>query len=260
VSRNFETLLPPPALLDRLLSVVFWLLSLGWFVLVMPVMYVVALYVPNDRTEWLNRLYCWGQVFFTGSRYRVVRHPGVSDDVQYIFMQNHVNILDHVTMYNSSKHFKQGIELAKHFDYPIYGRFMKARGTIPVEPKSPTRIEDLSRLMKAEVDEGHSILAFPEGTRTRTGEVGPFKKGLFRICRDIGLPVVPVAVTGMHEVLATGQWLMRPFHTVTVHLLEPEDPTGMDDEQLDRLIQRCHDKVAGAVEDHRRALAAKVGT
>jgi hypothetical protein len=99
----------------------------------MGTMMAVAAVVPPERTEWLSRLYCRGQVAMTGARWRSVVDPAVDPARPYLFACNHVNLLDHVTMYNSTPHFKQGLELESHFKIPVYGWFMKQRGTIPVK-------------------------------------------------------------------------------------------------------------------------------
>ena len=183
----------PPRLevtvLDRLISVAMWIIALCWMVPLMATMMVVALVVPSDRTQWLTRLYCGGQVRLTGARWRAVVDPAIDTETPYIFCCNHVNLLDHVTMYNSTPHFKQGVELASHFDIPVYGWFMKQRGTIPVH-RGQGAVDRLRVDVRREIDAGHSVLVFPEGTRTVSGRVGSFRKGLFRIARDLDVQVV----------------------------------------------------------------------
>lgn len=240
---------PAPTLGERLVSVILWTIGLLWLVPMMATMMLVAIFVPSDRTDWLNRLYCWGQIRATGARYEVVVHPDVDPEQVYIFACNHVNLLDHVTMYNSTPHFKQGVELASHFKIPVYGWFMRQRGTIAVH-RGQGKIEQLTKDVKAEVERGHSILVFPEGTRTLDGRVGRFRKGFFRIARDLELSVVPVSVTGMYEILRKGSSIMRPGDIVTVHCDAPVSLAGMTNEELDVAIAKIRDQVAGHVDRH----------
>src|SRR5688572_30306602 len=127
--------------------------------------------VPSHRVNVLGRLYCKGQIALTFAKWRAVVHPDVDPDRAYIFAQNHTNHFDHVMLYNATPHFKQGIELESHFKYPFYGWFMKARGTIPVRRGERGQTSQLFRRMRREIDEGRSILAFPEGSRSRSGRV-----------------------------------------------------------------------------------------
>ena len=71
-----------------------------------------------------------------GTRLRHEVHPDVDPARPYMFVQNHVNLLDHCTVYNATPHFKQGVELAKHFEIPVYGWFM--RHAAPSCPRDAT--------------------------------------------------------------------------------------------------------------------------
>ena len=242
--------LPPDGPLAAPVAVLLWWVGLCWMVPMMLTMMLVALVVPPERTEWLSRLYCRGQVALLLGRWRAVVDPAVDPRQTYIFCQNHVNLLDHVTMYPATPHFKQGIELASHFRIPVYGWFMKQRGTIGVERGRREGLQSLREGMRREVGAGHSLLVFPEGTRTTTGRVGPFKTGTFRLARELGVPVVPVAVTGMYETLRKGSWLLRPGHSVTVHVLAPIPTAGLDDAALATLADEVQRRIAAVVDAH----------
>jgi len=248
VSTPAAVTLRDDTVVDTLLAVVLWWLGVMWMVPMMLLMMAVALVVPPDRSQGLSRLYCRGQVWLTGSRWQARVDPQVDPEGVYLFAQNHVNLLDHVTMYPSTPHFKQGIELESHFRIPIYGWFMKQRGTLGVRRGDRRAFRKLKQDFAAEVERGHSLLVFPEGTRTTTGRVGPFKTGTLRMARDVGVPVVPVAVTGMYEVLRKGSWLLRPGHTVTVHVLAPVPTQGVTDEQLPELAAEVQRRIADVVD------------
>lgn len=237
-------------IVDKAIAVLLWWLGLSWIVPMMTLMMLVGLVVRADRMEWLNRLYCRGQVWLTGSRWRAEVDPSVDPKAVYLFAQNHVNLLDHVSMYPATPHFKQGIELEAHFKIPVYGWFMKQRGTLAVRRGDRRAYRKLVEGFRAEVAQGHSLLVFPEGTRTTTGRVGPFKTGTLRMARDLGVPIVPVAVTGMYEVLRKGSWLLRPGHTVTVHILAPIPTEGLADEALPELADEVRRRIADKVDAH----------
>jgi 1-acyl-sn-glycerol-3-phosphate acyltransferase len=241
----------PAGVVDHVVSGAMWTAGLVWLVPMMTSMMGAALVVHPDRTEWLSRLYCRGQVALTGARWRAVVDPAVDPSRPYLFAANHVNLLDHVTMYNATPHFKQGMELESHFSIPVYGWFMRQRGTIAVRKGAGTeQMDDLRARVAAEVARGHSVLAFPEGTRTRDGRVRRFRKGVFAIARDLRLPIVPVAVTGMYEILQADRGLMRPGREVTVYCDAPIDPSDVPDRELPQLAQRVHEVVAGRVDSY----------
>jgi len=221
---------------DRAVSVGLWTSGLGWLVPMMTGMFALSMVVPPRRTDWLNRLYCLGQMKAVGARWRAVVDPSVDPERPYLFAQNHVNLLDHVSLYPATPHFKQGLELESHFKIPVYGWFMKARGTIGVRSGKQGQTPEIMANMRSEVARGHSILAFPEGTRTLDGRVGPFRKGVFYIARDLGIPVVPVSVTGMYSVLRKGSAIMRPGD-VTVYVDAPIETAGVPDAEIGELAE-----------------------
>jgi 1-acyl-sn-glycerol-3-phosphate acyltransferase len=250
VPREDPVVLPEDTLWDRAVAVALWAVGVAWMVPVMTLMMLAQLVRRPDRIEGLSRVYCRGQVAATGSRWRCVVDPSVDPDRAYIFAQNHVNLLDHVTMYPATPHFKQGIELASHFRIPIYGWFMKQRGTLGVVRGDPDKRAHLQQGMARELQAGHSLLVFPEGTRTTTGRVGRVRTGTLRMARDLGAPIAPVAVTGMYEVLRKGSWLLRPGHTVTVHVLAPIETAGLPDEALPALASEIRRRLAERVDAH----------
>lgn len=240
--------LPSPSGLDRVAAVGLWGLGLSWLVPMLSTMTALHKLLPGRELEPLNRLYCWGQVKLLGARARAEVHPSVDPATPYMFVQNHTNHFDHVACYNATPHFKQGIELKEHFRYPFYGTFMRARGTIGVDRGAGGQSPEVLAAMEAEVRAGHSILGFPEGTRTTTGRVGPFRRGLFFIARDLGLPVCPVAVTGMYEVMRKGSLMLRAGGRLTVHV-GPVFPTaGLDDDGVTALVGDVREVVAGHVD------------
>lgn len=248
-ARQLPAALPaPPTVADRLVSVALWTAGLAWMVPMMTGMTALSWFVHPRRTDALSRLYCRGQIALTGARWRAVVHPDVDPAQPYLFAQNHVNLLDHVMLYPATPHFKQGMELAEHFRIPVYGWFMRARGTIPVVRGRRNQLEELTERVRREVELGHSILAFPEGTRTKDGRVGRFRKGIFLVARDVGLPIVPVAVTGSYEVLRKGSALMRPGGRVTVWCEKPVPTAGVPDAEIPDLIEHVRRVVADRVD------------
>ncbi len=239
---------PAPSAVDRVVSVGLWGLGLAWLVPMLGLLMALQTVIPADRLDWLARLYTQGQLRLTLARLRYDVHPDVRPDQPYLFVQNHVNHFDHCALYAATPHFKQGLELKDHFRYPVYGWFMRQRGTIPVDPKARGQLRLLRKQFADELARGHSLLAFPEGTRTTTGRVGPFHRGLLHVARDLGLPVVPVAVTGAYEVMRKGSWLIRPFREVTVHVEAPVPTAGLTNDELVTLAERLRETVAARVD------------
>jgi 1-acyl-sn-glycerol-3-phosphate acyltransferase len=226
-----NAVLRPDTPLDYALSALLWGAGLAWLVPMMSLQRALYRVVDPRRLQPLERLYTRGQVALTGSRWRALVDPAIDPARAYVFFQNHVNHLDHCTMYSATPHFKQGVELEEHFRYPVYGPYMRARGTIPVRRGDAAQLRQLVSRMRAALARGDSLLVFPEGTRTLTGQLGEFQPGMFRIAQQLGAAIVPVTVTGMYRVMRKGSYLIRPGHDVTVYCdapIETSDKTRRD--------------------------------
>lgn len=242
---------PPHELsaVDRLRSAALWGRGLAWLLPWTSSLIALNRTLGADRIQAANRLFCTGMLKTTGAKWKAVVDPAVKDDETYIFAQNHVNHLDFVTMHNATPHFKQGVELESHFRYPFYGWFMSSRGTIAVPVARKNRMQRVREQMEAEVQRKHSILVFPEGTRTPNGRVGSFRYGIFMMARDLGLKVVPTAVTGMFEVMRKGSLVLKPGD-VTVYCDAPLDFTGLSDAEVKEQAERVRAQIASRVDAH----------
>ncbi len=242
--------LAPDTLADQLIAAGLWGAGIAWLGPMMALQMALHRSVGPERIQWLERLYTRGQVLLTGSRWRAVVDPGIDPARPYMFFQNHTNHLDHCAMYAATSHFKQGVELAEHFSYPIYGAFMKSRGTIPVERGASREALALRDRMRQAMERGQSLLVFPEGTRTQSGRLGELRAGVFRIAQEIGAPIVPVTVTGMYRVMRKGSLLIRPGYDVTVYCDAPIETRGTGRRELRKLMEQVQGVMTGRLDDY----------
>jgi 1-acyl-sn-glycerol-3-phosphate acyltransferase len=139
-------------------------------------------------------------------------------DEPAIYAANHASQLDIpiiCTRINRPMFFIGKIELKK---IPILSQYMKIVGMIFVDRKNRERAMASMRTAIQDIQGGKSIAAFPEGTRTKTGELLPFKKGVFTIAKEGRIPIVPIAVIGSAKALASGSFFLRPA-TVEIRIL-----------------------------------------
>lgn len=237
-----------PTIVDRFVSAMIWVIAGSFLVVGTTILFVFYQLVPADRIQWLERLYCRLQIALTFNRTTYHVNPAVDAKTQYLFIQNHSSHLDYVAMYNATSHFKQGVELESHFAYPFYGWLMKGRGTIPVPASRTKALRGLREAIAAELQAGHSVLAFPEGHRTVTGRVGRFYDGLFRIAIEVGVPVVPVAVTGLYDVLHKGSLVLRPGNEIQVFVEAPIATEGLELKDVAALREQVRDAIAARVD------------
>ena len=96
---------------------------------------------------------------------------------------------------------------------------------------------------KKKIVTGTSVIFFPEGTRSSDGNIGPFKKGAFRLAVDLGLPILPVTIIGTNDVLPKGTLDLFPG-TVSMTVHPPIQASGYDRDNLEPLIKKVRTVIA----------------
>jgi 1-acyl-sn-glycerol-3-phosphate acyltransferase len=125
---------------------------------------------------------------------------------------------------------------------PILTRAFDLAGFVPLERGNRDQsLPAIDRAVQA-LREGNSFLIFPEGTRSRTGELLPFKKGGFIMAIKGQVPVVPVAISGARSAMRKGSPIINPVR-VRVKFGAPIDTAGMTLEDRDLLIARVREQV-----------------
>ncbi len=162
----------------------------------------------------------------------------------YVIVANHLSQYDIWVLYGHlDKDFRWVMkqELRK---VPVIGPCCALLGHIFID-RSDSRAAIASlETAKARLVGGTSILFFPEGTRSRDGELRPFKKGAFRMAQDLGLPLLPVTLTGTREILPPDSLRMHPGGAaLTVH--PPVAIDGADEAALEAALARCRSAIAG---------------
>jgi 1-acyl-sn-glycerol-3-phosphate acyltransferase len=125
---------------------------------------------------------------------------------------------------------------------PILGRAMEAGGFVAVErDKREASFASIDQAA-ASIRSGNSFLIFPEGTRSRTDELLPFKKGGFVMAIKAQAPIVPVAISGGRSSMRRGSAVVHPV-MVEVKIGEPIETTGMTIDDRDTLIATVRDRI-----------------
>ena len=118
---------------------------------------------------------------------------------------------------------------------PVLVQAWDLAGFVPLERGNPEQSLPAIDAAAAALREGNSFLIFPEGTRSRTGALLPFKKGGFIMAIKGRAPIVPVAISGTRNALRKGSFIIRPV-TVTIRVGHPVETSGRRNEERDVLI------------------------
>ena len=139
--------------------------------------------------------------------------PGQS----YVFVANHQSMFDVWLVYGWLPVIFKWLMKAELRKVPFVGTGCKAAGHIFVDRRNAKAAMESLKEVERQLVGGVSTVIFPEGTRSNDGEVGRFKRGAFQIAWDLGLPVIPLSLSGCFDVLPKG----KPFvhrHPVHMHI------------------------------------------
>jgi 1-acyl-sn-glycerol-3-phosphate acyltransferase len=241
-------------------SAILWAASGIHFAVVCPLLIGMAVFVNPRKNDYPQRLFFRNILRLLGIRLQVRHALGFDPGRTSLFICNHVNIFDPFVVYSAIPQFLRGFELASHFKIPLYGPLMGRFGNIPV-PDDINRagVEVMKQRASAALESGVSLIAFPEGRRTRDGHVGLFRKGIFRMAQDFAVPLVPVSMVGSFEVFRTGHWMLHPG-TITVYVHDTIEFREFEHMDTDELRTKIHGIVSAPIESAWQEKCEEVGT
>ncbi len=207
--------------------------------------YVLLVGPPGLMVAWLFRrpgiLYVLSHggvrlaLALSGIRYQVAGRDRLPKGRAAVYCANHASNIDAPLLFHILHPRLHMLYKAEFGKMPILGRAAPVAGFIPVERHNPEQSQRAVDQAALSVAAGNSFMVFPEGTRSRTGNLLPFKKGGFIMAIKAQVPVVPVAIEGARAAMVRGSRLVRPV-SVRVTIGEPIETTGMTIDDRDRLI------------------------
>ncbi len=212
----------------------------------------VVSFFDRDRRKQNAVERAWGRALLavSGVKVKVEGLEKIERDGSYIFVSNHLSYMDTpVALGNIPVRFRF---LAKRglFQIPFLGWHLGRAGHIQV-PREDARAAVKTMTLAAQVvrDEGISLLIFPEGGRSRTGEMRDFKEGAAFIAIKAGVPLVPMALKGTREVLPFGSGIVKPG-SVTMRIGDPMSTTGASPHDRVRLTEELRHRIVALLEEH----------
>jgi len=242
---------------QTILSIWAWLVFVACVVLWFPVLAVVRLLTaPFDRGRYITgRIFRQiGPAFATLNPLWRFRYSGtMPKDPRrpFVVVSNHESFADILLISHLPWEMKW-LSKAELFRIPIMGWMMWLAGDVPVRRGfGPSALEAMERCRRA-LDHRVSVMIFPEGTRSRTSELLPFKDGAFRLAIEAGVPILPLAVSGTGTALRKHDWRFGRSDA-EVRVLEPVETAGLTLNDIPELKARVRQTIV----DARDALAAR---
>jgi 1-acyl-sn-glycerol-3-phosphate acyltransferase len=232
----------------RAFSIAYWVficVSCVPFFALAAVIWLVTL--PFDRRRVVLHLYsCFWAAFYIYCnplwRLRVVGREKLPWSGPAVFVANHASLIDVLVLFSLYRPFKW-VSKASNFRLPLIGWNMTLNDYVPLVRGSRSSILQMMEHCRAHLRRGAPVLIFPEGTRTRDGELQAFKDGAFRLAAEMGCPVIPIAVHGTGDVLPKHGMVLRKRMQGTVEVLDAIAPS----DDADALREAARDAIARAL-------------
>lgn len=183
-------------------------------------------------------------LLYSGVRVDLYGREHLQPGQSYVIVANHLSQFDIFVLYGYL-----GIDfrwVMKHElrKLPVIGICCEKLGHIFIDRSNSHAAIASLHGARAQLTNGASVLFFPEGTRSRDGQLKPFKKGAFKMAQDLQLPILPITLTGTYEILPPGTVRLQPGRHVAVTLHAPLAVQGQNEAELAQLMNDSHQAIA----------------
>ena len=199
----------------------FFTTSVFMFLIALLLKVVTALF---DRRlvvlHWFSSL--WASMYiWTMPAWKVKIHgrEKIDRDKTYVLVSNHQSMVDILAGFRMFIHFKwvAKVELLK---VPFVGWNMWLNKYVILKRGDRQSTLDMMRACEEHLSQGSSVYIYPEGTRSKSGEIAPFKSGAFALAKRNGVSVLPIAVAGSKDALPKNSLTIRGWHQIDVVILD----------------------------------------
>lgn len=181
-----------------------------------------------------------------GARVHVTGRERLDPNQAYVFASNHQSNLDPPLLFAFLGPITGAIAKKELTKFPVMKQGFPLVHVVPIDRRDRESAIESTRLGAAELRKGYSLMAFPEGTRSEDGRVKEFKKGVFFMALEAGVPVAPVVVNDTRLVWRKGGKVVTPGD-IYLEILTPVRADEYNEDNIEELIERVRSQIVPRV-------------
>ncbi len=236
----------------RALSTLFWAFVTVSSIVLYPVAVMIwVLTVAFDRRlVVLHRFTCfWASLYTWFNPAWPVTIEGrdkIRPGTTYVMVANHLSLLDILVLFRLFRHFKW-VSKIENFSVPFIGWNMSMNRYIKLRRGDRESVVQMMEACEKTIGEGSSIMMFPEGTRSSTGQMRPFKPGAFELALKTQTPILPIVIFGTADALPKRGFVLQGRHPIRIVVLDPIPHERGADMSVDELTAHVRDVIANEI-------------
>jgi 1-acyl-sn-glycerol-3-phosphate acyltransferase len=207
-----------------------------------------------------ERLFDWSARILrcADAKLNIIGAPIPPPSETFVVMSNHQSLYDIPIIYQTLKRRIRMVAKSELFKVPVWSQAMRASGMVELNRSDRRAALESLKKAGAQVREGFNLWIAPEGTRSRTGVLGPFKSGGFHLALEARVRILPMTIVDSGLILPAKGYVMTPGLTVTVVVHEPIDPQEYGRKRKDDLLQKVREVIASGLPPERRGDSSEV--
>jgi 1-acyl-sn-glycerol-3-phosphate acyltransferase len=167
----------------------------------------------------------------------------------YVVVSNHQSLLDILIAFSLFFPFKW-VSKVEIFKVPVIGWNMVLNRYIPLKRGDRDSIVEMMSIARQRLEEGSSVYFFPEGTRSPSGLMKPFKHGAFTLAKELELPILPIVINGSKNTLPKHSLNFHGKQFCRIDVLPAIEPESFADMSVEQLTDSVYELIAGRVDEH----------
>ncbi len=196
---------------NTLYSIILWPIWYAYLIIILPIFLIFIIFVSKEYFHYFLRPMSYFFCLFGGQRLKVYGEIPDPKSGPYLYLMNHESLFDHFAIGRHIKHYVTAIAKFEQFKYPLWGHVAKYYGVEPIDRSNTKKaIKSLKNVEKEIIENKTSFLIAPEGTRSKDGSLGEFKKGAFHLAKNTGASIIPIIINGAYEAKNINDWRLRP--------------------------------------------------